>query len=212
MTKVLSVIACIAIIILATEDIGAAAAASKTVISFAGMNPRQAPLWIAQEQGLFAKNGIDSDVVFIRTGPIQVAAVSSGGTQLAYAGSASILAAAAGGADLRAIASFTNRLSYTLLARPDIKKTRRAAWQTLWSSSDRRVRVDGSRTRAGVSRSGSQARQHQHSFAWRSDRSGASSGSRHHRCDGPGWHFQPQSEAARLFRLSPNCPKPESLT
>ena len=122
MTKALWVIASVAMIILATGDIGAAAAAPKIVISFAGMNPRQAPLWIAQEQGLFAKNGIDSDVVFIRTGPIQVAAVSSGGTQLAYAGSASILAAAAGGADLRAIASFTNRLSYTVLARPDIKK------------------------------------------------------------------------------------------
>ncbi|HEY7163736.1 MAG TPA: ABC transporter substrate-binding protein [Candidatus Binatia bacterium] len=114
-------------ILVATATVGwirgeAAAAASKIVISFAGMNPRQAPLWIAQEQGLFARYGADTDVVFIRTGPIQVAAVSSGATQLAYAGSASVLAAAANGADLRAIASFTNRLSYTLIARPDIKK------------------------------------------------------------------------------------------
>jgi NitT/TauT family transport system substrate-binding protein len=99
-----------------------AAAGSKVAISFAGVNPRQTPLWIAQEQGLFAKHGVDADVVFIRTGPIQVAAVSSGATQIAYSGPASILGAASSGTDLRMIASFTNRLTYTMIARPEIKK------------------------------------------------------------------------------------------
>ena len=86
------------------------------------MNPRQTPLWIAHEQGFFAKHGVDADVVFIRTGPIQVAAVSAGATQLAYAGPASIMGAASSGTELRAIASFTNRLTYTIIARPEIKK------------------------------------------------------------------------------------------
>jgi ABC-type nitrate/sulfonate/bicarbonate transport system substrate-binding protein len=99
-----------------------ALAASKVVISFAGINPRQTPLWIAQEQGFFAKHGVDADVVFIRTGPIQVAAVSSGATQLAYAGPASILGATSSGTELRMIASFTNRLTYTMVARPELKK------------------------------------------------------------------------------------------
>jgi NitT/TauT family transport system substrate-binding protein len=103
-------------------ELSEALAASKIVISFAGMNPRQTPLWIAQEQGLFAKHGVDTDVVLIRTGPIQVAAVSTGATQVAYAGAASILGAAGSGTDLRAIASFTNKLTYTLIARPEIKK------------------------------------------------------------------------------------------
>jgi NitT/TauT family transport system substrate-binding protein len=99
-----------------------AASGSKVAISFAGVNPRQTPLWIAQEQGLFAKHGVDADVVFIRTGPIQVAAVSSGATQIAYSGPASILGAASSGTDLRMIASFTNRLTYTMIARPEMKK------------------------------------------------------------------------------------------
>jgi NitT/TauT family transport system substrate-binding protein len=100
----------------------AAASVPRIAISFAGINPRQTPLWIAQEQGLFAKNGVDADVIFIRTGPIQVAAVSSGATQLAYAGPASVLGAVAGGTDLRVLASFTNRLTYTMIARPEIKR------------------------------------------------------------------------------------------
>src|ERR1051325_5709641 len=50
------------------------------------------------------------------------AALAPAKTVISYAGSASILSAAAGGADLRAIASFSNRLSYTLIARPDVKK------------------------------------------------------------------------------------------
>lgn len=104
-------------------EIAAALAAPKIAISFAGMNPRQTPLWIAQEQNFFAKHGVDADVVFIRTGPIQVAAVSSGATQIAYAGVASILGAAGSGTDLKVIASFTNKLTYTLIARPEIKKS-----------------------------------------------------------------------------------------
>ena len=103
-------------------EIAAALAGPKIAISFAGINPRQTPLWIAQEQGFFSKHGVDADVVFIRTGPIQVAAVSSGATQLAYAGPASILGAASSGTDLRMIASFTNRLTYTMIARPELKK------------------------------------------------------------------------------------------
>jgi NitT/TauT family transport system substrate-binding protein len=103
-------------------ELHAAAAPPKVVISFAGVNPRQTPLWIAQEQRFFTKHGVDADVVFIRTGPIQVAAVSSGATQLAYSGPASVLGAAAGGTDLRLIASFTNKLTYTMIARPEIKR------------------------------------------------------------------------------------------
>jgi NitT/TauT family transport system substrate-binding protein len=103
-------------------QVSAAPAAAKIAISFAGMNPRQTPLWIAQEQGFFAKHGVDADVVYIRTGPIQVAAVSSGATQIAYAGAASTLGAVGSGTDLRAIASFTNKLTYALMARPEIKK------------------------------------------------------------------------------------------
>ena len=103
-------------------ELHAATAPAKLVISFAGVNPRQTPLWIAREQRLFAKHGVDADVVFIRTGPIQVAAVSSGATQLAYSGPASVLGAAAGGTDLRLMASFTNKLTYTMIARPEIKR------------------------------------------------------------------------------------------
>lgn len=102
--------------------IGATPAAAKIAISFAGINPRQTPLWIAEEQNFFAKHGVDADVVYIRTGPIQVAAVATGATQIAYAGAASTLGAVGNGTDLRAIASFTNKLTYTLIARPDIKK------------------------------------------------------------------------------------------
>jgi len=102
--------------------VAAAPAAAKIAISFAGINPRQTPLWIAEEQNFFAKHGVDADVVYIRTGPIQVAAVSTGATQAAYAGAASTLGAAGSGTELRAIASFTNKLTYTLIARSDIKK------------------------------------------------------------------------------------------
>ena len=49
-------------------DVRAAAAKPKVVIAHAAMNFRVAPLWVAQDQGFFAKYGIDSEVIYMRGG------------------------------------------------------------------------------------------------------------------------------------------------
>lgn len=61
-----------------------ASAPTKVVGSYSAMNARVAPLWIAQDQGYFKKYGTDIDAVFIRTGPLQVASLVSGDTDIGY--------------------------------------------------------------------------------------------------------------------------------
>jgi ABC-type nitrate/sulfonate/bicarbonate transport system substrate-binding protein len=58
------------IVICPSGEIQGAAAQKKLIISHSGMNARYAHLWIAQEWGFFPKYGIDTDVVFVRSGPI----------------------------------------------------------------------------------------------------------------------------------------------
>jgi NitT/TauT family transport system substrate-binding protein len=94
---------------------------NRVVISHSGMNARYAHLWMAQERGFFAKYGMDTDVIFVRTGPIQVASVASGDVQIGYAPGVTVLGAAAEGARLKIIAGFNNRITHDLVGRPGMK-------------------------------------------------------------------------------------------
>jgi ABC-type nitrate/sulfonate/bicarbonate transport system substrate-binding protein len=55
-----------------------AAAPSKFIIGYAAMSARVVPLWIAEEQGILAKYGVDAEQVFIRGAPTLVAGLASG--------------------------------------------------------------------------------------------------------------------------------------
>jgi len=99
----------------------AASAPTKVVATNSAMNARVAPLWIARDQGFFKKYGTDTDLVLIRSGPLQVASLASGDTDVAYTGASTVLGAAGGGADLKILAVFTNKITYDLVARPGIK-------------------------------------------------------------------------------------------
>lgn len=102
-------------------DSQAASSPTKIVIAHAAMNARVAPLWIAQEKGIFAKYGIDAEMIFVRGAPTLVAAMTSGDIEVGYTGGTAVMGAAVGGADLKIIAAFTNRVTYDLVARPGIK-------------------------------------------------------------------------------------------
>jgi len=104
-------------------NLKATASSTKIIIGHAAVNPRVVPLWIAQEQGFFAKNGLEAEVVFIRTGPILISALTAGRINIGYgAGEAPVLAAAASGADVKLIAAFTSRFNHDVVARPGITK------------------------------------------------------------------------------------------
>jgi ABC-type nitrate/sulfonate/bicarbonate transport system substrate-binding protein len=99
----------------------AAGPLTKIIIAHAANNPRVAPLWIAKEQGIFAKYGIDAEPIFIRNSSIAIGALMAGNFQVGFnAGGAQILSAAAQGVDIRIIATFTTRLTHDLVARPGI--------------------------------------------------------------------------------------------
>ncbi|HEY1373420.1 MAG TPA: hypothetical protein VGH50_13190, partial [Candidatus Binatia bacterium] len=59
----------------------AAAPAPKAVITFGGLNERTGVLFVAKDAGLFAKYGLDAQVVHVRSGPVGMSALASGETQ-----------------------------------------------------------------------------------------------------------------------------------
>ena len=99
----------------------AAAAPAKSVIAYAAMNARVAPLWVARDRGFFNKYGIDAETIFVRGAPTLVAAMQSNDVDVGYTGGTAVVGAVANGADLKVLSAFTNRVTYDLMVKPGIK-------------------------------------------------------------------------------------------
>ena len=99
-----------------------ASAPTKVIVGYAALNPRVLPLWIAHEQGMFSKYGLDADPIFIRGAPTLVAGLASGDILLARSGGSAALAAIAAGHDFKLVATFSSRNTYDLVVRPNIKR------------------------------------------------------------------------------------------
>ncbi len=98
------------------------AAPSKLVIGYASVTPRGMPLWIAKEQGFFAKYGIDSEPVLLRGGTVLVTGLAAGDVQIGRTAGAAVLSAVAAGHEIKMLATFSSRNSYDVVVRPNIKK------------------------------------------------------------------------------------------
>jgi ABC-type nitrate/sulfonate/bicarbonate transport system substrate-binding protein len=86
-------------------------------VAYASASAGQAPVWIAQEQGLFRQYGLDTDLVFlssIRTDQ----GVMTGDTPIGFG--TNVLAMRLSGADLIAIGGVLNFMPYTVVVAPGI--------------------------------------------------------------------------------------------
>lgn len=79
------------------------------------------PVWVAKESRLFAKHGLDPEVIMIQAGPLTTLAIVSGELQFSGAGAASVLAARIKGADMALLACPADSDLVYLVARPEIK-------------------------------------------------------------------------------------------
>jgi NitT/TauT family transport system substrate-binding protein len=95
-------------------------AADRVKASYAAVNASQSPLWVAQDRGLFAKYGLDVDLIFISSGSLNVQALVGNSVQFAAGGPAA-LEARLRGLKLVTIANPLTLLASSLVAHPDIK-------------------------------------------------------------------------------------------
>jgi NitT/TauT family transport system substrate-binding protein len=96
-------------------------AQTKITIGYAAISPRTTPLIIAQEQGLFAKHGLEARLVLIKGAPTLVASLISNDIEVGYTGGTAVVGAAAQGLYLKILASVSSTLTHTLIAAPNIK-------------------------------------------------------------------------------------------
>jgi NitT/TauT family transport system substrate-binding protein len=92
-------------------------------ISYPSISGAQAVLWVGKETGIFRKNGLDADLVYIAGGPRSMAALLSGQLQVIGTGGNALVAANLGGAkDTVLIATTYNTLVFSLMTRANLKE------------------------------------------------------------------------------------------
>ena len=99
-----------------------AAAPLRVKIGTASFSSSTLSLWIAQEQGFFAKHGIEAQTILIRGGPTLVASLMAGDIDSAFTSGVSVLGAAAQGIDVKMLTSISSRVSWKLMAASQIRK------------------------------------------------------------------------------------------
>lgn len=97
-----------------------AAEPTKLLIAHGAISTNVEPLWIAKEQGIFRKYGIDPELVFIIAGRA-MQAMLAGQVLVGLVGATHVINTVTAGGDFVMILGLQNSLDYLFIARPNIK-------------------------------------------------------------------------------------------
>jgi ABC-type nitrate/sulfonate/bicarbonate transport system substrate-binding protein len=99
----------------------AAAPLQKVVFVFAGFNERTAFIFVAKDRKFFEEQGLDAQIVQVRTGQVAVSALAGNEAQFySVSATGASLGAMAAGLDLAFIASIVNKLDGDFVVVPKI--------------------------------------------------------------------------------------------
>jgi len=94
----------------------------KLRVAYTVIAPTQATIWSAKELGLFAKHGLDVDLVLLVGAPLAIAALVSGETPIVHAGASAVVTSNLQGSGTVLVAGGANRFPYVLFVTDEIKR------------------------------------------------------------------------------------------
>lgn len=94
----------------------------KLPVAYTVIAPTQATLWTAKELGLFAKHGLDVELVLLVGAPLAVTALVSGETPIVHAGASAVVTSNLQGSGAVLVAGGANRFPYVLFVTDEIKQ------------------------------------------------------------------------------------------
>jgi NitT/TauT family transport system substrate-binding protein len=99
----------------------ASAQLTKMTVGYSAIAAGHLPAWVAKEAGIFAKNGLDVQLVYLRAGTTATMALLSRQTPISQLGGPAIVGASLRGADTVMIAGGFVITEWWLMTRPEIK-------------------------------------------------------------------------------------------
>lgn len=95
----------------------------KARINWTAVTGAQSGVFIAQQEGLFKKNGLDAELIHIPSSSRGIQAILAGEIAFSFMDGQNSVQANLKGANLALVVGATNRQVFSLMARPEIKKT-----------------------------------------------------------------------------------------
>ena len=114
----------ISTVIIAAFVLGRAAdvfSADKVRVSGGGMTPLHSIIWVANQEGMFKKYGLDTEYLVMNSGTLGVQTLLSNESQFLFSTGALAISANLQGADLAMITGGFNLYAFKVVARPEIK-------------------------------------------------------------------------------------------
>jgi len=99
----------------------ASAQLTKVTVGYSAIAAGHFPAWMAEEAGIFRKNGLDVQLVYFRGGTTAMMALLSRETPISQLGGPAVVSASLRGADAVLIAGGLVLTEWWLMSRPDIK-------------------------------------------------------------------------------------------
>lgn len=100
---------------------GASAQLTKLNVGYVGVTSDNAAAFVARDTGIYAKNGLDVQLIYMNSGSTAVAALISADTPISQTAGPGVINAALNGVDTVMIAGGNVTLDYWMLSRPEIK-------------------------------------------------------------------------------------------
>ena len=113
----------IAITLLVQLHMGAPSwAQNKVRLNWGAISGVMSPIWVAQEEGLFKKHGLDIELIHIASTSKAIQSMVSGEIQFTTADALNSIQAVSAGADVVMVCEGVNRFVFSIMARADLKR------------------------------------------------------------------------------------------
>lgn len=98
------------------------AAQMKVRVNWSAIAAGQSGIWIAHDEGLFKKNGLDVELLHIPSSSLIIQTILAGEVAISYVDGRNAIQSNLTGSDVVLIAGVTNRFPFTFMARPEFKR------------------------------------------------------------------------------------------
>jgi len=102
--------------------VGSSADAQKVRLNWGAISGVMSSIWVAQEEGLFKKHGLDLELIHIASTSRAIQSMLSGEIHYSTADALNSVQAVGAGADVVMICEGINRFVFSIMARPELKR------------------------------------------------------------------------------------------
>jgi NitT/TauT family transport system substrate-binding protein len=99
----------------------ASAQMTRINVGYSAISADQLPAWVAKDSGIFAKNGLDVQLIFFTGGTTAILALVSGDVPITQVSGPGLVSSVLGGSDAVFVAAGITSLNYVLMGKPGVK-------------------------------------------------------------------------------------------